>query len=398
MSNLSNINRNVPLSKSFIFIMAVTCGMCAGSNFYNQPLVYAFSESLDVRPDQAALTIVISQLSYAIGLFLLVPLGDLFEKRQFICLLMCATGIAQLAIAVSGNLYTLYLFTAVATFFSIAAQVLIPFSSTMVSEKQSAQVVGMLMSGLLMGILFARTFAGLISTLWSWHYVYAISGGLVIGLASIMWFKLPVSTVNTQLNIKEIYTSLFRLMRNEPHLIRRGWIGCFTFAMVTLLFTSMTFILANAPYHFNEFQIGLFGIVGIAGVFSTRWAGFQISQNNEQKVATVSISIIIGSWLLIYFAQISLYIYLCGVIFAYFALSALHVLNQNLVYRISLAARSRINSIYMTMYFTGGVIGSMSSVYAWKHWGWTACVIIGFCFAAIVALLNIYDHRQMKNS
>ena len=113
------------LSKSFIFIMAMACGICAGSNYYNQPLIYSIAEALQVNAEQVALTIVIGQLSYAVGLFILVPLGDFFEKRSYICLLMCCTGFAQIGLSLSQSLPVLYGFTFLATFFSITTQVLV---------------------------------------------------------------------------------------------------------------------------------------------------------------------------------------------------------------------------------------------------------------------------------
>jgi len=386
------------LSRGLILMLAITCGLCAGSNYFNQPLIYSISESLSVSAEQAAFTIVISQLSYAAGLFVLVPLGDLFEKRGFICLLMCLTGIAQIGLSMSHSVSVLYGFTFLATFFSIAAQVLIPFISNLVCPRKSAELVGILMSGLLMGILSARTIAGLVSTMWSWHYIYLGSGITILLFALVMWKRLPQSNKVSGLTIWKIYQSLFSFAVHEPHLIRRGIVGGLGFGMLTLIFTTMTFLLANAPYHFNDFQIGLFGIVGLAGVFATPWAGKLISRGQDDHVARICICLLIISWLPLYFAQQSLWMYGVGVILAYFGLSALHVLNQNLVYRISATARSRINSIYMTMYFGGAAIGSFLAVFFWKHGGWPVCVILGVCIALLIFLFDRYDYRAMKQS
>ncbi|WCE60639.1 hypothetical protein PL331_11450 [Acinetobacter baumannii] len=120
--------------------MAMTCGICAGSNYYNQPLIYSIAEALKVNADQVALTIVISQLSYAVGLFILVPLGDFFEKRSYICLLMCCTGFAQVGLSLSQTLPALYGFTFLATFFSIATQVLVPFAAGLASPKKALKL------------------------------------------------------------------------------------------------------------------------------------------------------------------------------------------------------------------------------------------------------------------
>lgn len=386
------------LSKSFIFIMAMACGICAGSNYYNQPLIYSIAEALQVNAEQVALTIVIGQLSYAVGLFILVPLGDFFEKRSYICLLMCCTGFAQIGLSLSQSLPVLYGFTFLATFFSITTQVLVPFAAGLASPQKSPQIVGTLMSGLFLGILLARSIAGLLSTIWSWHAVYLLSGMVILAFAVVMWLKLPVARKSHQLTVLQIYRSLFTLAVDQPHLIRRGLAGGIGFGILALIFTTMTFILANAPYHFNDFQIGLFGIVGLAGVFATPWAGKQIAKGLENKVALICMWLLVLAWIPLFFAQQSLLAYAGGVILAYFGLSAFHVLNQNLVYRISAQARSRINSIYMTLYFGGAALGSLVAVYTWKHWGWSVCVAVGLAMAILSFIIDRIDFYAMKKT
>ncbi|ENU58092.1 MFS permease protein [Acinetobacter guillouiae MSP4-18] len=386
------------LSKSFIFIMAMACGICAGSNYYNQPLIYSIAEALQVNAEQVALTIVIGQLSYAVGLFILVPLGDFFEKRSYICLLMCCTGFAQIGLSLSQSLSVLYGFTFLATFFSITTQVLVPFAAGLASPQKSPQIVGTLMSGLFLGILLARSIAGLLSTVWSWHAVYLLSGIVILAFAVVMWLKLPVARKSHQLTVLQIYRSLFTLAVDQPHLIRRGLAGGIGFGILALIFTTMTFILANAPYHFNDFQIGLFGIVGLAGVFATPWAGKQIAKGLENKVALICMWLLVLAWIPLFFAQHSLLAYAGGVILAYFGLSAFHVLNQNLVYRISAQARSRINSIYMTLYFGGAALGSLVAVYTWKHWGWSVCVAVGLAMAILSFIIDRIDFYAMKKT
>ncbi|MFW1984128.1 MFS transporter [Acinetobacter guillouiae] len=386
------------LSKSFIFIMAMACGICAGSNYYNQPLIYSIAEALQVNAEQVALTIVIGQLSYAVGLFILVPLGDFFEKRSYIFLLMCCTGFAQIGLSLSQSLPVLYGFTFLATFFSITTQVLVPFAAGLASPQKSPQIVGTLMSGLFLGILLARSIAGLLSTVWSWHAVYLLSGMVILAFAVVMWLKLPVARKSHQLTVLQIYRSLFTLAVDQPHLIRRGLAGGIGFGILALIFTTMTFILANAPYHFNDFQIGLFGIVGLAGVFATPWAGKQIAKGLENKVALICMWLLVLAWIPLFFAQQSLLAYAGGVILAYFGLSAFHVLNQNLVYRISAQARSRINSIYMTLYFGGAALGSLVAVYTWKHWGWSVCVAVGLAMAILSFIIDRIDFYAMKKT
>ena len=384
-------------SRSFILMMAITCGVCAGSNYYNQPLIYAMAKSLHVTVEQSAVTIVISQFAYALGLIVLIPLGDKYSKRKIIISLMVISGLAQICISFSQQLWSLYVFTFIATTFSIASQVLIPFISSIVESEKMSEIIGTLMSGLFLVILLARSYAGIVTTFADWHLVYLSSGILLILLAVVMYFKLPIPTApNQNLKLIQIYKSMFSIAMHSPQLIRRGCVGAMAFASMILALSTMAFVLANPPYLFSELYIGLFGFVGAAGVFATKWAGKQIDQAKEKFVAALGCALLIIQWLLLYFAQKSLLIYVLGLLCGYSAISVLHVLNQSLILRSANETRSRQHSIYMFMYFMGAAIGSMAGLYAWYHWGWTGCCIVGLGFSLMTVFFDRLDRKQMQ--
>ncbi|QPF39046.1 MFS transporter [Acinetobacter sp. TTH0-4] len=384
-------------SRSFILMMAITCGVCAGSNYYNQPLIYAMAKSLHVTVEQSAVTIVISQFAYALGLIVLIPLGDKYSKRKIIISLMVISGLAQICISFSQQLWSLYVFTFIATTFSIASQVLIPFISSIVESEKMSEIIGTLMSGLFLGILLARSYAGIVTTFADWHLVYLSSGILLILLAVVMYFKLPIPTApNQNLKLIQIYKSMFSIAMHSPQLIRRGCVGAMAFASMILALSTMAFVLANPPYLFSELYIGLFGFVGAAGVFATKWAGKQIDQAKEKFVAVLGCALLIIQWLLLYFAQKSLLVYVIGLLCGYSAISVLHVLNQSLILRSAKETRSRQHSIYMFMYFMGAAIGSMAGLYAWYHWGWTGCCIVGLGFSLMTVFFDRLDRKQMQ--
>ncbi|MEG0342188.1 MAG: MFS transporter [Acinetobacter sp.] len=384
-------------SRSFILMMAITCGVCAGSNYYNQPLIYAMAKSLHVTVEQSAVTIVISQFAYALGLIVLIPLGDKYSKRKIIISLMVISGLAQICISFSQQLWSLYVFTFIATTFSIASQVLIPFISSIVESEKMSEIIGTLMSGLFLGILLARSYAGIVTTFADWHLVYLSSGILLILLAVVMYFKLPIPTApNQNLKLIQIYKSMFSIAMHSPQLIRRGCVGAMAFASMILALSTMAFVLANPPYLFSELYIGLFGFVGAAGVFATKWAGKQIDQAKEKFVAVLGCALLIIQWLLLYFAQKSLLVYVIGLLCGYSAISVLHVLNQSLILRSANETRSRQHSIYMFMYFMGAAIGSMAGLYAWYHWGWTGCCIVGLGFSLMTVFFDRLDRKQMQ--
>lgn len=385
-----------PLSSQFVLLMAIACGLCAGSAYFNQPLIYSIEKSLKISTSQAGLTVVLAQIGYVLGLMLLVPLGDFLNKRKLVVSLMVFAAISQILLSLSTTLSTLYLFTLCATFGAISAQVLIPFASTISPPESSAATVGKLMSGLVMGIILSRTFAGFVSTYWSWEAVYLSSGVITLLFAVVMWKKLPNTQPQTGLTISSIYRSLFTLARNNPHLIRRACAGALGFGILSMVFTSMTFVLGNAPYYFSDFEIGLFGLLGVIGIYSSSWSGKTVGQGKENLVAKLCIFLMLFSCIPLFFAQQNIWVYAIGVLMSYFGLTAFHVLNQNLVYRIDLKARSRINAVYMTIYFSGAALGSLGAVYAWEHFGWIGCVALGLVFSIGILLIDRFDFSQMK--
>ncbi|WP_122901198.1 MFS transporter [Acinetobacter sp. B51(2017)] len=384
-------------SKQVVLMMAITCALCAGCNYFNQPLIYSIAQDLNILPEQAGFTVVLSQIGYTLGLCLFVPLGDLFEKRAYICGLMVLTALSLMGLAASQQITTLYTFTLLAAFCSISTQILIPFAASLFNRQKSAEVLGWLMSGVLIGILFARTLSGLISTLWSWHMVYWLSGCCILLFSILMWFQLPQSKSNLPLQPLQIYQSLWHWVKTEPRLLRRSLIGALSFGMLSILFTTMSFILAEAPYYFNDFEIGLMGIIGVVGIWASQWTGKMIARAQESFLANWATRSLFIAWLPLAAAQQSLSLYIIGLIFAYFGISALHVLNQNLVYRISVSARSRINAIYMTCYFSGAALMSFLSLKLWQNYGWWACVLLGGVLGIFILLLNAYDLGRKNN-
>ncbi|WP_180083758.1 MFS transporter [Acinetobacter sp. YH12157] len=386
------------LSPQFVLLMALACGLCAGSAYFNQPLIYSIEKSLGISTSHAGFAVVVAQIGYGLGLMLLVPLGDLLNKRKLIVSLMVFAAISQILLSLSSSLSGLYFFTLCATFGAISAQVLIPFASTISPPESSAAIVGKLMSGLVMGIILSRTFAGFVSTYWSWEGVYLSSGILTLGFALLMWHKLPNTEPQSGLTVMGIYRSLFKLARHHPHLIRRACAGALGFGILSMVFTSMTFVLGSAPYHFSDFEIGLFGLLGVIGIYSASWSGKTVGQGKENLVATLCISLMLLSCIPLFFAQQNIVVYAIGVLMSYFGLTAFHVLNQNLVYRIDIKARSRINAVYMTIYFSGAAIGSLGAVYAWEHFEWIGCVALGLIFALGILVIDRFDFKKMKQA
>ncbi|ATO20161.1 MFS transporter [Acinetobacter sp. LoGeW2-3] len=383
MTNL----RKQPLSNYLVLMMAIACGLCTGSNYYNQPLLSSIAHDFDVTMTVAAYSSVIAQTMFTIGLVLLVPLGDYFETKKTITGFMAIAALGQLICYLSWDIQVFFIGTAISSLFVVAAQILIPFSTILALPQQSAKVVGTLMSGLMMGILLARTAAGFISSIGEWHYVYLISGVLLLIFAMILQLKLP-SHFPKKIQYFSIFHSMYVLIKTKPLLRQRSILGFLCFGTVSTVFTTMALLLSEQPYEYSDFQIGLVGLVGIAGIIIGPSIGKFFQKGKEQQLTHYSLILLILSWCVLYFAQVNLLIYVIGLIMIYIALTVLHITNQNVVYGIDPNSKSRLNAIYMGLYFSGAAIGSVIAIYLWNHFGWVGCCSYGMICAIACYVIN----------
>jgi predicted MFS family arabinose efflux permease len=378
------------LQSSTLWLMAATCGLCAGANYFNQPLIHSIQLFFAISAAQAQLTVSIAQVSYALGLFFLVPLGDILKKNTFIPVLMALAAMGLLISGFAQNIYMLWLGTAITGLFTIAAQVLIPLSAVLVEPKKTGAVIGFLMSGLFIGILLATSLAGLLSNLFAWNSIYLLSAVLLLILTVLLGLRLP-HTATVPLDYLAMFASMWTLIQTQPRLLIRAGIGGFAFASMSTLFSTMALLLSAAPFGLSDFQIGLIGLMGIVGAIFSQFAGKLVDKGHARVLTRVGITILVSSWLLNYLSQYYLGAFLVGFATINLAIATLHITNMNIIYQLSDSAKSRLNSIYMTLYFVGAASGSALGIFAWNHGGWSLTCLVGLALALCSAGCVLLD-------
>ncbi|WP_283147499.1 MFS transporter [Silvimonas soli] len=365
------------LSPALVWLMSFSTGLVVASNYYAQPLLHTLAATFDLTPASAGIIITVAQLSYAVGLLLLVPLGDLLERRAMIVgmTILCAGGL--LVSANSANLSLLLIGTSLAALFSVVSQVLVPLGATLAAPEQRGKVVGTLMSGLLLGILLARTVAGALSSLGDWRTVYWVAAGVMLVTAAALWRMLPHHHETAGLPYHKLLASVFTLFVHEPVLRVRALLGAFSFAIFSVLWTSMAFLLASEPYHYSDATIGLFGLVGAAGALAANAAGRLADRGKMHHTTWAGLILLLLSWIPIAFARESIVALLIGILVLDLAVQGVHVTNQNVIYRLRPDARNRVTAGYMTSYFIGGSLGSLLSAAAYSHMGWNGVSLVG---------------------
>ncbi|WP_109440451.1 MFS transporter [Acinetobacter haemolyticus] len=388
--------QDISQNKVLLWFMATACGLCAGANYYSQPLIHSIQQYFAVTEGQAALTVTFAQVSYALGLLFIVPMGDVVNKTKFIPLLMCLCALGLFVSAFSVNLPMLWVGTIMAGMFSVAAQILIPLATMTVNPEKTGEVVGFLMSGLLVGILLSTSLAGLFSNLFHWKMIYVVSGILMLILAYALKSRLPY-VMRMQMNYGQIFTSMAQLLKQEKRLVFRALSGGFAFASVSILFSTIALLL-TAAHQLPDLMIGMVGLVGIFGALSTQYIGKYADQGYTKQLTWMGCALFIISWICFYFGQIYLLSYILGFALIQLALALVHTSNQSIIFRLRPDAKSRINAIYMTAYFTGGACGSALGIFSWKHGGWSMTCLVGICLVFACMLFSFLDNRVSSQS
>ena len=389
---------SVVLSQTTLLLMATACGLCAGANYFNQPLLNSMVQHLHISDAQASSTVTMAQVSYGLGLLFLVPLGDMLERRRLVLTLMLLASCGMLLSGISGMTSSFALLAAgtlMAGVFSVAAQILVPMAATFAAPGASGRAVGLVMSGLLVGILASRSVAGILSDLGGWSTVYWVGAILTALMAFLLARALPKAPPTSAVSYGEVMRSLGSLLRQHPRLRSRALIGGTGFATVSVLFSSMALLLAGPGFHLSDLMIGLIGIVGIAGALMANVAGRMADKGLEQTTTMAGAFLMLLGWLCLWLGGSSIWWFLLGLLVVDGALQALHISNQNVVYALAPEARSRINAVYMTTYFIGASVGSALGSWAWLHHGWNGTSLMGGALGLLTLGVVLWDRSLL---
>lgn len=386
------------LPQGTLLLMATACGLCAGANYFNQPLLHSIAIDLGISEARASLTVTMAQVSYALGLLLLVPLGDMLERRRLVLGLMLLAALGMLASGMAHSFALLAAGTLMTGLFSVAAQVLVPMAASFAAPGASGRAVGLVMSGLLIGILAARSVAGLLSELGGWNAVYWVGALATAGVALLLRRALPLAQPAQPIGYGAVMRSLLTLAREQPRLRSRALIGGMGFATVSVLFSTMALLLAGPGYGFGDAQIGLIGLVGVAGALMANMAGRLADRGLEQRTTLAGGLLMLAGWGALWLGGTSLWWFLAGLLIVDAALQALHISNQNVIYALAPLARSRINAVYMTGYFIGASAGSAVGSAVWLHWGWTGASVAGLILSLATLAVVAWDRSLARQA
>lgn len=373
--------------RRLLWLLAVAACLTVANLYYSQPLLPLIGGALHASPRGAGLISTATQVGYAVGMLLLVPLGDSLERRRLIVVMTAAVAVALVAVAASPTLGALWATSLLLGATTIVPQLVVPFAAAVVPDATRGRVVGLVMSGLLIGVLLSRTASGLLAAHVGWRATYVLAAGLMLLLALVLRLALPSQSPASRTPWRALLATLPALVRDEPLLRRHALLGACTFGAFSVFWTTLAFHLARPPLGYGSDVAGLFGLVGVAGAVAAPIAGRLADRFGSPAVNLAATLAVLVSFGLLWLGRGSLVGLAAGVVVLDFGAQANHISNQTRVLGLSASARNRINTVYMVAYFAGGALGSTVGAAAWNAWGWAGVCSAGGAFGALAILV-----------
>lgn len=375
--------------------MAFCTGLIVANIYYCQPLVILVAQEFKVTESHAGMITYLTQAGYALGLFLVVPLGDMFERRKQILIITGLAVASLLAAATSHSFLLLQIASVLIGASSVVPQLILPMAANLSSDEKRGETIGIITSGLLIGILASRSISGSVGFLWGWRTMYFIAAGICALLMVLMAKRFPLSLPSFKGTYRELMASMWHYVKTEPVLREASMINFLAFGVLSAFWTTMVLFLANPPFNFQTMQIGLFGIAGAAGALAAPLVGKLSSGHNPRRNILIGLILQVISIVAFYFTGSHLYLFIIGIILIDIGQQAIHVTNQTRIYALVPEARNRLNTVFMSVSFVGAAAGSAIGLWLWDKGQWPL-----FCFGTTaIILLNIciYKFNKVKS-
>jgi len=373
------------LSNHLVWIMAIASGTAVANLYYNQPLLADMARTFHVPYNGMGLVATATQIGYALGMFLFVPLGDIKERKSMILWLLTAVSCALILAGAAQSVLWLAVASLLIGVTTVVPQVIIPLAAQLAPVEERGKVVGNVMSGLLIGILLARTFSGVVGAAFGWRMVYFIASGLMVILMIILMRALPRQPAAMDLPYRTLMGSMWSLIKEQPILRQASVIGGMLFGAFSAFWTTLIFLLKTPPYHYGSEVAGLFGVIGVVGAIAAPVVGRLADKKSPRFTSGIAIYIMFFSFAILWLFGHDLIGLIAGVILLDLGTQAGQVSNQARIYSMMPEARNRLNTVYMVSYFLGGSLGTFAGVSGWAMHAWGGVMITAFAMLLIAA-------------
>jgi predicted MFS family arabinose efflux permease len=381
-------------------LLACAAGLVAANLYYNQPLLTLIASTRGLEPASVAWITIGTQLGYGGGMLFLVPLGDQIDRKRLMIWTVLCSAVALAVFPFAPNVSSFLLISFLIGLLSATPQLAVPYAAGMAPAGKRGHVVGLVMSGLLIGILLSRSFSGFLAAHSSWQMVFWIAAMLMVGLAFLLAGVLPRQKPSAQSSsYLHLLASLPGLLVQEPLLRRQSFLGALGFCCFSVFWTTLTFYLSSLPAHYGSDVIGGFGILAVTGALVAPIAGRLAERYSPGLINAFFLTAVLVAFIIMWFSDLHpLSLIGLGVLILDAGVQGNQITNQTRMYSLPAELHSRLNSVYMVIYFIGGALGSLVGSVVWKHFGWHGVCLLGAGLAGVGVAFSLFAAIRTSRS
>ncbi len=368
--------------------MSISAGLIVANLYYNQPLLNLIADTYGVTESAVSNVALSTQLGYAFGLLFINPLGDKLSNHKILLFDFMVMIVALIAAAMSPTLMALIISSFFIGFTSSVPQLFVPMAAQMSDEKGRGRAIGIVMSGLLIGILGSRIISGFIGEAFGWRVMYYGAAILMMALFVILKSKLPKLVPNYKGTYGKLMASLWHYFKTEPALRLAALRGALGFAGLSAFWTTLVFLMEDS-FGYGSTITGAFGVFGIVGALGATVVGKMSDKISKNKIILYASILLVLSWLIFLVSDNSIIGLIIGIVIVDLGLQALHITNQNIIFSKNPEARNRVNTVYMVGFFIGGAFGTTLGAIAWQHYGWMGVSYLGTALSLAILIVHL---------
>lgn len=383
------LKENGGIPADLLWTLAIVAGISVANLYYNQPLLNLIREDLGVSDFQANLIAMITQVGYAIGLFFIVPLGDLYRRKKIILINFIFLVFSLLVMANAANIYWVWGASLVTGVCSMIPQIFVPIAAQFSRPEHKGRNVGIVISGLLTGILGSRVVSGWVGDWLGWREMYYIAAGLMFFCALVVMKILPDIQPTFTGKYKTLMKSVFILIKDYPVLRIYSLRAGLAFGSFLAMWSCLAFKMGDAPFYADSDVVGALGLCGIAGALTASFVGKLVKRVGVRNFNFIGCGMMLSAWAFLYWDGNTYWGIIVGILLIDIGIQCIQLSNQTSVFELCPSASNRINTIFMTTYFVGGSLGTLlaGSFWQWGAWAGVTAVGVGLTLCSLCLTL-----------
>ncbi|WP_417428021.1 MFS transporter [Halpernia sp.] len=382
------------LSNPTLYLLSVSAGLVVANLYYNQPLLHDIALDLKVTDAQVSNVALSTQIGYALGLLLIIPLGDKISNIKIIKIDFLVLVLSLIGAAFSHSLIFLIISSFLIGFTSTLPQIFVPMVAHLSNDETRGRAIGIVMSGLLIGILGSRVLSGLFGEYFGWRSVFYGAATLMALFFILLNAKIPEIKPDYKESYSKLMKSLWFYFKKDPTIRLATLRGALAFGGLSAFWTTLVFLMEDS-FHYGSAVAGGFGLFGVAGALGAVYVGKLNNRVSKNKLIISGAILLILSWLIFLVSSHSIVGLIIGVILIDLGVQALHITNQNIIFSKNTEARNRVNTIYMVGFFIGGALGTSLGAIAWNSFGWTGVSVLGLLISVTILIVQLITSKRI---